>query len=108
MGAHEGENHEVEGHESLDEAMDEVESEEKHFGKAMPTAEQQTIVEHLIRQVARACNVEIYKEIKWIPGRIEIVVCACKDGAKSGLSATDLETIHRQLYNELDMREEEL
>ena len=96
--AHQGENHEVEVHESLDEAMDEVESDEKNFGKAMPMAKRQTTVEHLIREVARACNVEIYKEIKWIPGRIEIVVSACKDGAKSGLSATDLETIHRSIF----------
>ena len=48
------------------------------------------------------------KDIKWIPGRIEIVVSHNDEDKVSTHSATYLERIHRQLYTELELREEEL
>ena len=48
------------------------------------------------------------KDIKWIPGRIEIIVSHNDVDKVSTHSATYLEKIHRQLYTELDLREEEL
>jgi hypothetical protein len=46
--------------------------------------------------------------VKWIPGRIEVVVSDNESGEAPNLSATVLENIHREIYTQLEANDHEL
>lgn len=93
--------------ESDEEGITELEPDIGDSTVPLPPVSNQNIVETIIKSIVNQ-NKGYINRLKWIPGRIELVVTDNEQGEVSCFTATTLETIHREIYTELETRDEEL